>query len=496
MKKIVIIGGGIAGLSAGIFAQKNGFESIILEKHHTLGGECTGWNRQGYHIDGCIHWLVGTKEGTPMHTLWTQVGALEGTEVFHPETFLSFEYEGNAVHLCRDLERLRSSWLRLAPQDKEAVEDFYQTVKALQAFNMPVDKPISMMTLFEKIKLISSMKEAGAIMDKYGKISLKTYARRFKHPVLRELLANFLPEGYSASSIFFALASFTKGDASIPYGGSKAMAMRMEDKYRSLGGTVIASSEVVKLNIKDKQVDCLVTKDGKKYQADYYIAACDAHRLYEHLLEGRYSDSAFKKRFSNSIDYPLASNIYIALAYEGELDNLPRSLRFQVTPFKIHHEEIHYLTINHYQYEKTFAPEGHSVITCAINQFYSDYEAWDQLSQDMQAYQQEKVRIGSEVLRAVEMRFPYMKGKVKVLDVATPKTYERYCNAYRGAFMGFLPTIKGKMMAHSGHIKGVKNLFLSGQWLQPPGGLPVAVITGRDTIMWLCKKEKKPFTYY
>ena len=41
MKKIVIIGGGVAGLSAGIFAQKNGFDSVILEKHHTLGGVTT-----------------------------------------------------------------------------------------------------------------------------------------------------------------------------------------------------------------------------------------------------------------------------------------------------------------------------------------------------------------------------------------------------------------------------------------------------------------------
>lgn len=62
MKRIVIIGGGISGLTAGIFAQKTGFESIILEKNHTMGGECTGWERQGYHIDGCIHWLVGTKK--------------------------------------------------------------------------------------------------------------------------------------------------------------------------------------------------------------------------------------------------------------------------------------------------------------------------------------------------------------------------------------------------------------------------------------------------
>jgi len=49
------------------------------------------------------------------------------------------------------------------------------------------------------------------------------------------------------------------------------------------------------------------------------------------------------------------------------------------------------------------------------------------------------------------------------------------------------------MMVHNGRIKGLNNIFLSGQWLQPPGGLPVALITGKDTIMRLCKQEKKPF---
>ncbi len=33
-------------------------------------------------------------------------------------------------------------------------------------------------------------------------------------------------------------------------------------------------------------------------------------------------------------------------------------------------------------------------------------------------------------------------------------------------------------------------MMLSGQWLQPPGGLPVTLITGKDTIMRLCKKRK------
>ena len=76
-KKIIIIGGGVAGLSAGINAELNGFDSLILEKNPNLGGLCTGWNRKGMHIDGCIHWLTGTKEGTSLNRLWKEVGVLD-----------------------------------------------------------------------------------------------------------------------------------------------------------------------------------------------------------------------------------------------------------------------------------------------------------------------------------------------------------------------------------------------------------------------------------
>jgi len=138
MKKIVIIGGGIAGLTAGIFAQKNGFESTILEKHHTLGGECTGWDRQGYHIDGCIHWLVGTKEGSPLRELWDKVGALDGVDIYEPDSFMAVEHEGVTVHFYRDLDRMKESWLQISPQDKEAIEEFCADIGKLHSFTFPV----------------------------------------------------------------------------------------------------------------------------------------------------------------------------------------------------------------------------------------------------------------------------------------------------------------------------------------------------------------------
>ncbi|WP_019849973.1 hypothetical protein [Desulfitobacterium sp. PCE1] len=94
---------------------------------------------------------------------------------------------------------------------------------------------------------------------------------------------------------------------------------------------------------------------------------------------------------------------------------------------------------------------------CSINQFHSDYDRWDALAEDPKSYRREKSRIGEAVIQAIEARFPHMKGKLRLLDVATPKTYERYCNAYRGAFMSFLPMVGGIMMSHTGRIKGLQN---------------------------------------
>ncbi len=496
MKKIVIIGGGIAGLTAGIFAIKNNFEPIILEKNSIVGGECTGWDREGYHIDGCIHWLVGTKEGTPIRNLWDAVGALKSVEIYEPESFMSFDYKNHRVHFYRDLKRMEKSWLEISPADEEAIKEFCNDISKLHNFNFPVAKPMDLMNIFEKIKFMFSMKDIGPLMNKYGKLRLTELADKFKHPALRAAIGSFLPAGdYSAISVIFPLGTFTGGQSSIPMGGSKAMAMRMLEYYKSLGGIVETNCEVVSVDIDESKVLSVKGKNDQVYTGDYFVAALDAKELFSKLLEGEYNDKAFEKRFRNISDYPLASNIYIGISYKGEIKNLPRTLKFPVNDVNIHqnNKKLEYLQMTHYGYESDFAPEGHTAITVAINQFETELDWWEKLCENKSLYEKEKVRIGAEVIKAIENQIPSMKDQLKVLDVATPQTYVRYCNAYRGAFMGFWPTINGKEMQHIGNIKGLDNIFLSGQWLQPPGGLPTALITGKDTIMRLCKKEGRKF---
>jgi phytoene dehydrogenase-like protein len=54
MPNLIIIGADIAGLSAGIYAQRNGYQTTIYEAHSLPGGMCTAWHRKGYTFQGSV----------------------------------------------------------------------------------------------------------------------------------------------------------------------------------------------------------------------------------------------------------------------------------------------------------------------------------------------------------------------------------------------------------------------------------------------------------
>ena len=82
MQKVIVIGGGVASLSAGIYAQRCGFiTTIILESHSIADGNCTSWKRKGYLFEGGMHWLTGSDSKAPIHKLWRCVGALDNSVI-------------------------------------------------------------------------------------------------------------------------------------------------------------------------------------------------------------------------------------------------------------------------------------------------------------------------------------------------------------------------------------------------------------------------------
>ena len=76
-KNVVILGGGIAGLNSGIELLQKGHKVTLIEKNDNVGGLCSGYDINGFYIDACLHWLMGTRKSNKLYKLWNNIDALK-----------------------------------------------------------------------------------------------------------------------------------------------------------------------------------------------------------------------------------------------------------------------------------------------------------------------------------------------------------------------------------------------------------------------------------
>jgi len=495
MKRIIIIGGGIAGLSAGIFAQKNGFSSILLERHLITGGECTGWDRHGYHIDNCIHWMVGTQPGTETYQLWEELGALgPDIPIIEHSAFLRFDaLDGRQFHVWNDLERMREEMTALSPSDAKKIARFIDDIRNYAVIESVTSKPIEQRSWSEIAAYYWRIRKAILPHIRHAKKSLLELSHHFENKFIGRTVLAYMPETFYAEALLYMYAVVTCGKAGIPQGGSRAMAHRMQAKYESLGGEVRCHAEVEEILVDNDVAKGVILKDGTLIEADYVVAACDPHVTLRYLLHDRYRDSYFERRWKDNDRYPLFSHACVyfgskALLKEEDSDSIAFLTR---KPFVMAGREQQILLLKSFQYERGFAPEGETVLQVMIQQNESDYEYYENLrTTNLQAYQAEKREIGEFIRQEIEAHFPELEGQLKMIEFTTSYSLTRYCRAYKGCYMPFVTKPRISRDFHNGRINGLKGLYLAGQWLQPPGGLINAAITGKFAILRIMTDNK------
>lgn len=490
MEKIVIVGGGVSGISAGIYARKAGFNAEIFEKNQIAGGQCMGWNRKQHHIDNCIHWLTGTKKGSSLRKVWEEVGALEPDIEFVDNDQFYTTYVGDKkVTLWKDLERTASELLELSPEDEVEIKKFITHVKYARCCEMPVDKPMDMMGIKDYMKMAKSMADMPKVMKEYGKIDLQDLSDRFKHPVLKALMTDYLPNEYQASSLIVSYATVAGGNGDIPVGGSLAMVNRMLKRYEDLGGIIHYGSPVNRVCLEGNKASGVELVDGSIHEADYVLLATDAMEAYEKLLGNEFMDKKWKKSFSDVKKYPLFSGFQMAFSIDESAYPYSGTIFFDCKPMKVGKKIVNRMSVKSFEYEPEWAPEGKVVLQVNILQYDEDYEYWKAI--DSKTYMKTKKQLTEKVMKRILVKFPDLKGQIELLDCWTPTTYERYCNAYHGAYMGFITRKNVKSFRVKGKVKRIKNVYIASQWLLAPGGLPVALTSGKFAITRIkkCIKE-------
>jgi phytoene dehydrogenase-like protein len=494
-KSIIIIGAGIAGLSAGCYGQMNGYNTHIFEMDTKPGGVCTSWKRKGYTIDGCMHWLVGSGSASSFYRIWEELGIMQNHTFIDHAEYLSIEGEnGKSLALYADLERLEQHMKGLAPEDSDSIEDFVKGIRKLIGFDMPVDKAPELTNIFDKIKMLFKILPYLLFMRKWGKMTIGQFAEHFKSPFLREVFLAPVGErtDYPMIALMMPVAWLSQKTAGYPLGGSLKFSKTIEKRYLDLGGQVSYKSPVAKILVENDKAVGIKLADGTEHRADIVISAADGRTTIFDMLEGKYIDDKIKGYYNNLSLFPPLLHVVYGVA--RTFDELPQSVSgFNILlgdPITIAGKELTRLPLHVYNFDPSLAPKGKTVIKFMIN---TEWEYWDELYKDPERYKVEKERLTNELLAILDKRFPGLSEQVEMTDVATPMTWVRFTGNWKGSYEGWMEISLGFGMRMDKILPGLDGFYMVGQWVEPGGGLPPAVMSGRNVTQIICKRDKRKF---
>ena len=490
-KSMLIIGAGIAGLSAGCYGQMNGYRTQIFELHDLPGGLCTSWKRKGYVFDGCLHWLVGSSPNNSFYRIWEELGAIQGREMVNFEEFYRIEgSDGKTLIMYTDPKRLEAHLKELSPMDAKVIEEFTASIRRLSKFDMPSNKAIELMNLIDGIKMMLKMIPMGRYFKRYYKMTMKDFGAQFSDPFLKSCFSNFMGiSEFPTVAFLMTLGWLSEKCAGYPIGGSLKFAQAIEERYLKLGGQIHYSSKVTRILIEEGRAVGVQLADGTEYRADYLISAADGHATLFDLLEGRYLTQKHKKAYEEAnIFEPL---IQVSLGVDEDFSGLSHMFNYTLKePLQIAGQTVNELGVRHYCDDPTIAPPGKSALVVLLE---TKYDYWKRLAQDPEAYRQEKQNVLNSVIKGLEERLPGIRERIEVTDVATPLTTQRYTGNWQGSFEGWMITTENMGRDLPRTLPGLNNFYMAGQWVHPGGGVPTAAKSGRDVIQLICKEEKQRF---
>jgi len=491
-KKVIIIGGGIAGLTTGCYLQKSGFDTEIFESQATPGGLCTSWKRGEYTVDGCLHWLVGSSPDDPLYHLWKELIPIDRIRFYYYEEFFRVRDEsGKEIIAYTNLDRLQKELLEKAPGDKKRIHEFVKGVRKLENFPMRFDKAPELATNLDKLRDGINYFPYFSLLIRYSRMRIADFAGRCKNPLLQKFFHySFAPE----MPMLFIMMTFSwldKRVAGYPIGGSLEFSRLFEKKYTELGGKIHYNARVEEILTentgKRSRAGGIRLENGTEHHADITVSAADGYSTIFKMLGGRYADKRVHRYFNKFSVFP--SFIQVSLGINKDLRGLPSTVAFPLDkPFQVDPEKqidnLYYRIIN---FDPTLAPEGKTLVSCMVHTY--NYKYWQDLREsDYPRYKREKKRVADFVTDQLDRELKGIKDKIEMTDVCTPATIIRYTGNWKGSFEGWMVTRETGFNSLPKQLPHLDDFYMAGHWVQPGGGIPAVFYSGRNLAQVLVKR--------
>ncbi len=480
MKKIIVIGSGLGGMSAAALLAKNGFDVHVYEKNDGPGGVASRIDLKGFTFDTGPTWYLmpevfenyfghfnkkvtdylSFQDLDPSYKIYFQKNdsvTITRDAPHNEAVFKSIEKNGDVLlreYLEESKYKYDTAMNEFLYRDYNSVFDFFNRRLMTEGLKLRI---------FEKldnyIKRFFKEKKARKILE-YNIVFLG--CSPFKSPALFSLMSH---------------VDITQG-VKYPDGGIFQLSLALEKLSKEQGVEFHYNSQVKRiLTEKNKSTGVLV--NGKRINADIVISAVDYCYAENELLDIKkrsYSQRYWKKRIL------APSAMIILLGLNKKIHNLEHHTLFLAEKWEEHFksifddpswpEDASYYVGCPSKTDSSAAPEGKEnlFILVPLSPHLDDTESRRESFSNAIIADLEK-KLGEEINESIEVK-----------KILTHRDFISRYNLHKGAALGLAHTLFQTAGSRpTRKSRKISNLYFNSQWTHPGIGMPMVMIGGELT---------------
>jgi phytoene dehydrogenase-like protein len=523
---VVVVGGGIAGLTTAAFLSKAGVSTIVCEKENTCGGLVNTFERQGFVYDGGIRAMENSGVLFPM------VKQL-GLDIEFVRNKVSVGIEDQIIRLESedDLYTYQDLLTKLYPESKHEISEITTQIKQIMHYmdvqygidnpaflDMKQDREYMLKVIVPWVfKYALTVRKISALND-----PVVDFLRQFtQNQSLLDIIAQHF---FQETPAFFAL-SYLKLylDYHYPLGGTGRLIKEMVKFIDRHQGTISTNAEIAAV---DPEKQIVVDAKGRSLEYRRLVWAADNKTLYRLINLEKIQDSRVKQAIldhqtliKDKVGNDSVLTLFLALDLDKSYFSSRASEHFFYTPSRqgqsavgpppVNRDRItienwlkKFFALTTYEIscpvmrDSSLAPEGKTGLIVSV---LFDY-ALTNYVEEMGWYEEFKAFCEKCMLDTLnESVYPGIKEAVIHRFSSTPLTMANITGNTDGAITGWsftnrpIPAESKLPKIFSSTLTPIPGVVQAGQWTYSPSGLPISILTGKlaaDRVLKELKKAK------
>ncbi len=514
----IIVGGGMAGLTATAYLARAGQKVLLIEKNKELGGLVNSFTRNGFRFDAGVRALEDAGIIFPM------LKDL-GIELEVVKSHVSLGIEDQILHIENpdSLEAYRNLLTNFYPESSLEIDQLLKLIrKVMKDMDVlyGIENPIFMDIKHDRDyffkKLLPWLPRFLLTIGKINRMQLMVedlLSSVLQNPSLRDIIAQHF---FTNTPSFFALSYFSLYlDYFYPKGGVGKLAEVLQNKILEMGGEIKTESKVTKVSpaqktVRDQQ------NTGYKYQN--LIWAADLKTLYR-ITDPQGLPLKYKNRFAAEqtkllshqggesvfslfleVDEPLESFAKIAhghffytpsrqglgQTHRGELDLLLQNFA-QLSRVEILNWLDKFIALNTFEIsipglkDADAVPPGQTGLIISVLAKYELFRKVEEagwLEEFVSGFEERILRVISDSV------YPVLKTKLLAKWSFTPLSIHNRIASSEGAIVGWafqnkMPVINQIQSGAKSILTPLPFIYQAGQWAYSPAGVPMSILTGK-----------------